>query len=182
MQLEVAPPLSRERKARRYGVRTAAGLGSTGAKLREEARKIAAASLGGPAYDWQAAAPPKLLPLSEEQRRRLPRPPIKALIFRPGGCVEAVAWKARSNAPRRAATSSRSRQGRRARRVVASRDGPSSEPPDEPPPDLEHLRPLTAVGRAYLRAEVDRRRREVVAAHPEISPEVFHLFDEDRKP
>jgi hypothetical protein len=38
------------------------------------------------------------------------------------------------------------------------------------------------VARAYLRAEVDRRRREVVAAQPEVSPEVFHLFDGDRRP
>jgi hypothetical protein len=37
------------------------------------------------------------------------------------------------------------------------------------------------VARAYLRAEVDRRRREVVAAQPEVTPEVFHLFDGDRR-
>jgi hypothetical protein len=66
---------------------------------------------------------------------------------------------------------------RRARaRRTGSRASPSdpSDPSDEPPPDLEHLRPLSSFARAYLRAEVDRRRREAVAARPEV-----RLFDED---
>jgi hypothetical protein len=78
---------------------------------------------------------------------------------------------ARVHTPERRESEARPR-GRRARRSGSSRKSPSSEP-DEPA-DLERLRPLTAVGRAYLRAEVDRRRREAVGARPEV-----HLFDED---
>lgn len=80
--------------------------------------------------------------------------------------------------PRRA---SRPR-GRRARRTSRSRDGPGlGDDSDKPPEHLERLRPLTSVARAYLRAQVDLLRREAVAARPEVTPEVFHLFDEDRR-
>jgi hypothetical protein len=74
---------------------------------------------------------------------------------------------------RKAATSPRRRRSRATARAGSSRDGPGLGDPDEPP-DLEHLRPLGAVARAYLRAEVDRRRREAVAARREV-----RLFDED---
>jgi hypothetical protein len=84
-------------------------------------------------------------------------------------------------APRRQATTSSRRRSRTTSRAGSSRDGPGLGDDSDEPPDLEHLRPLTAVARAYLRAEVDRRRREVVAAQPEISPEVFHLYDGDRR-
>ena len=84
-------------------------------------------------------------------------------------------------APRRQATTSSRRRASTARRASRSRDGPGlGDDSDKPPEHLERLRPLTAVARAYLRAEVDRRRREIVAAQPEVSPEVFHLYDGDR--
>jgi hypothetical protein len=82
--------------------------------------------------------------------------------------------KAAASAPRRQASTSRRRQGRATARAGSSRDGPGLGDDSDEPPDLERLRPLTAVARAYLRAEVDRRRRKAVAACPEV-----HLFDED---
>jgi hypothetical protein len=81
-----------------------------------------------------------------------------------------------ARAPRAARTR---RVSRRTTRACSSRDGPGLADPDEPP-DLDHLRPLTAEVRTYLKAAVDARRREILAACPEVSPEVFHLFDEDR--
>ena len=126
MQLEVAPPLSRERKARRYGIKTAARLGYEGAELREQARLIQAEALGGSAYHWQPAVKP-LIPLPPE---RIPQAPVRALVIRPDGLVEALAWRVRTVAPRRQATTSRRRPGSRATaRAGASRDGPESDLP-----------------------------------------------------
>ncbi len=66
------------------------------------------------------------------------------------------------------------RVSRRAPRAGSSRDGPSE--PSEP-----HLdRPLTAAERRYLKQEVDRRRREILAARPEVTPRDLALFDEER--
>jgi hypothetical protein len=56
------------------------------------------------------------------------------------------------------------RVSRRTVRAGSSRDGPGLADPDEPP-DLAHLRPLTAEVRAYLKLAVDARRREILAAH-----------------
>jgi hypothetical protein len=79
-------------------------------------------------------------------------------------------------APRRQGPS-RERRAQAPRRTVrsgSSRDGPSE--PSEP-----HLdRPLTAAERRYLKQEVDRRRREILAARPEVTPRDLALFDEDR--
>jgi len=76
---------------------------------------------------------------------------------------------------------SRPRERRVRRATGTTGSGKDPPPAEEPPPEhLERLRPLTAVARAYLKAERDRRMREVVDARPEISPDVFHLFDEDR--
>jgi hypothetical protein len=63
-------------------------------------------------------------------------------------------------APERRENEARPR-GRRAQRSgTSSRDGPGlGEDSDEPPPDLSRLRPLPAFARAYLKAEVDARRR-----------------------
>ena len=67
--------------------------------------------------------------------------------------------------PARAPRSARPRRvSRRTVRSGSSRDGPGLADPDEPP-DLDHLRPLTAEVRAYLKLAVDARRREIVAAH-----------------
>jgi len=85
-------------------------------------------------------------------------------------------------APRRQATTSSRRRSRTTSRAGSSRDGPGLGDDSDEPPDLERLRPLTAVARAYLRAQVDLRRREVVAARPEVTPEICRLFDEDRRP
>jgi hypothetical protein len=66
------------------------------------------------------------------------------------------------------------RVSRLATRAGSSRDGP-------PKPSEPHLgRPLTAAERRYLKQEVDRRRREILAARPEVTPEAYRLFDEDR--
>jgi hypothetical protein len=64
----------------------------------------------------------------------------------------------------------RAQSPRRAVRAGSSRDGPGLADPDEPP-DLDDLRPLTAEVRAYLKAAIDARRREVLAERPEVSPE-----------
>src|SRR5437588_8611930 len=59
----------------------------------------------------------------------------------------------------------RAQSPRRTVRAGSSRDGPSSEPSE---PHID--RPLTAAERRYLKKEVDRRRREVLAARPEVTP------------
>jgi hypothetical protein len=69
------------------------------------------------------------------------------------------------------------RVSRRATRAGSSRDGPS-EPSEPSEPHLD--RPLTAAERRYLKQEVDRRRREILAARPEVTPRDLALFDEDR--
>jgi hypothetical protein len=77
--------------------------------------------------------------------------------------------------PTRAPRATRTRRvSRRTVRSGSSRDGPSE--PSEP-----HLdRPLTAAERRYLKQEVDRRRREILVARPEVTPRDLALFDEDR--
>jgi hypothetical protein len=67
--------------------------------------------------------------------------------------------------PARAPRATRTRRvSRRTVRSGSSRDGPGLADPDEPP-DLAHLRPLTAEVRAYLKIAIDARRREIIAAH-----------------
>jgi hypothetical protein len=139
----------------------------------EEQRQAFAAEFGSFAPDSLSDGERQFADERAEQLQKDHPPPMRALVIRPNGLVEALAWKVKAVAPRRQATTSRRRPGSRATaRAGASRDGP--EPSDEPPEQLEHLRPLTAVARAYLRAQVDLRRREVVAARPEVN-----LFDED---
>jgi hypothetical protein len=58
----------------------------------------------------------------------------------------------------------RAQSPRRTVRAGSSRDGPGLADPDEPP-DLAHVRPLTAEARAYLKLAVDALRREIVAPH-----------------
>jgi hypothetical protein len=78
----------------------------------------------------------------------------------------------------RAPRSARPRRvSRRATRAGSSRDGPS-EPSEPSEPHIG--RPLTAAERRFLKTEVDRRRREILAARPEVTPEAYRLFDEDR--
>ena len=78
--------------------------------------------------------------------------------------------------PTRAPRAARTRRvSRRTVRSGSSRDGPSSEPSE---PHLD--RPLTAAERRYLKQEVDRRRREILAARPEVTPRDLALFDEER--
>jgi hypothetical protein len=68
------------------------------------------------------------------------------------------------------------RVSRRTVRSGSSRDGPGLGSESEPP----LARPLTAAERRYLKQEVDRRRREILAARPEVTPRDLALFDEDR--
>lgn len=118
--------VSRRRVARRYGIRSAAGLGFTGDELREQARLIEAEALGGPAHHWQ----PAIKPLVALPSERIPRPPMRALVVHPDGMVEALAWRVRTVGPRRQSTTSRRRPGTRATaRAGASRDGPESDLP-----------------------------------------------------
>jgi hypothetical protein len=79
-----------------------------------------------------------------------------------------VALRARIGAaiPRQGTSRERRPASRRTRSASTSRDGPSSEPPLG--------RPLTAAERRYLKTKIDARRREVLAARPEVT-----LFDEE---
>jgi hypothetical protein len=78
-----------------------------------------------------------------------------------------------TRAPRAARTR---RVSRRTVRAGSSRDGPGLGGESEPP----LARPLTAAERCYLKQEVDRRRREILAARPEVTPRDLALFNEDR--
>jgi hypothetical protein len=63
--------------------------------------------------------------------------------------------------PERRENAARPRESRARRASTSSRASPGGSDPDEPP----HLdRPLTRAQRDYLRAEIDKRRRELVAA------------------
>jgi hypothetical protein len=59
----------------------------------------------------------------------------------------------------------RAQSPRRTVRAGSSRDGPGLGGDSEPPLD----RPLTAAEPRYLKQEVDRRRREILAARPEVT-------------
>jgi hypothetical protein len=83
----------------------------------------------------------------------------------------------------RSTTRPRSREHRpatRRRGAVGSRDRPRKSDDDEPARALARP-PLTRAERAYLKSAVDARRREILAARPEVTPEAFRLFDEDRR-
>jgi hypothetical protein len=68
----------------------------------------------------------------------------------------------------------RERRERRASRSVGSRGDPSE-------PDLASTRPpLTPAQRAWLKREVDRRRRAVIAAGLNVTRAEYRLFDGDR--
>jgi hypothetical protein len=72
---------------------------------------------------------------------------------------------------------------RRARRTQRARAPAGGDDPPLPPRSLgQHLRPpLSADVRAFLKTEVDRRRRRIVAAGLVATPEELVLFDEDRQ-
>lgn len=76
--------------------------------------------------------------------------------------------------PERRETVSRPRE-RRARARSPGRLG------DDDPEPLAPRRCLTAAERRVLKVLIDQRRREAVAARPEVNLETYRLFDEDRR-
>jgi hypothetical protein len=133
--------------------------------------------------------------LARKHHRKYP-PPYEAIVIdRASGDVRGIipntrTWsdlrtmKARGACtPRRAATTPRARlAGRRPRRVAASRDGPLPPSDDDPDEDLleDLTRPrLTAALRDYLKREVSDRRREALAANPQVSEADRALFADD---
>ena len=59
---------------------------------------------------------------------------------------------------------------------------PRTAPPtksDDPP--LAPRRRLSAAERRVLKLLVDQRRREAVAARPEVAPEIYRVFEKDRR-
>jgi hypothetical protein len=52
---------------------------------------------------------------------------------------------------------------------------------DDDPEPLAPRRCLTAAERRVLKVLIDQRKREAVAARPEINLETYRLFDEDRR-
>jgi hypothetical protein len=85
--------------------------------------------------------------------------------------------RADTRQPRRENRSAGPVSRRRARPRARSPGRLADDDPHEP--DLLD-RPLKAAERRWLKQEVDRRRREVLAARPEVTPRDLALFDEDR--
>jgi hypothetical protein len=98
----------------------------------------------------------------EQERWRFEHVPIHDLLREK---IRYLTAHSQPQVSRRSTSRSRERRQRRASRSSSARSDPS-----EPPLD----RPLTAAERRYLKTEIDARRREILAARPEVT-----LFDKE---